>query len=117
MRSLWFIAGTLSLFIGIVGIVVPLLPTVPLLLLAAFCFGKSSQRAHDWLVNHKTLGPPIEDWRRSGAINKRAKRSATIAIALAFSISLLMGVPLKYLMIQAAVLCMVLTFIWTRPNV
>jgi uncharacterized membrane protein YbaN (DUF454 family) len=116
MRSLWFIGGTLSAAIGFVGVFLPLLPTVPLMLLAAFCFGKSSQTAHDWLVNHQTFGPPIADWRRNGAISTRAKQSATVAIALAFSIYVVLGVPLRVLIIQAVVLSLVLTFIWTRPS-
>ncbi len=117
MRGIWFIAGWISVAIGIIGIVLPLLPTVPLLLLAAICFAKSSDRAHDWLMNHKTLGPPIHDWQKSGSIKRSAKISATACIAAAFIISLFLGVAWWALCLQAAVLCCVATFIWTRPEV
>lgn len=116
MRSIWFLCGGVSLGIGIIGIFLPLLPTVPLLLLAAFCFGKSSPKVHHWLITHKTFGPPIEDWQRSGAIRMPAKRAATIAIVLAFSLSVWMQLPWHLLAIQAAVLSCVMIFIWTRPS-
>lgn len=116
MRSLWFLFGTLAFLVGVLGIVLPLLPTVPLFLLAAFCFGKSSERAHNWLINHKTFGPPILDWRENRAINPKAKKSATVAVALAFSISLALGLPLHVLLIQAVTLSCVMIFIWTRPS-
>lgn len=115
MRVLWAISGAFAAAIGLIGVVVPLLPTVPLMILAAFCFGKSSQRLEAWLLDHPVYGPPIHDWRASGAIRPRAKRLATIGIALAFGISLALGVRPTLLAVQAAVLTAVLVFIWTRP--
>ena len=56
-------AGALSAGIGLIGIVVPLLPTTPLMILAAACFARSSPRLHDWLWNHRVFGPAIRDWR------------------------------------------------------
>jgi uncharacterized membrane protein YbaN (DUF454 family) len=116
MRPIWFIGGALSLILGILGIPLPGLPTVPFLLLAAFCFAKSSDRAHSWLVNHPRLGPPIADWNKNGAIRRPAKIAASICIAASFLISVFLGVPAKALILQAIVLCCVSTFIWTRPN-
>lgn len=116
MRIIWFIGGASTLGLAVLGIILPLLPTVPFLLLSAFCFANSSERAHDWLVNHPRLGPPIQDWRRSGSINPRAKRLATLCIGATFGISLLLGVGMKVLIIQAVVLSCVLLFIWTRPD-
>ena len=116
MRIIWFICGCISIAIGVVGIILPLLPTVPLLLLAAVCFAKSSDRAHNWLMNHKILGPPIHDWRSNGSIKRSAKISATTCIAAAFIISLFLSVAWWALCLQAAVLCCVITFIWTHPE-
>ena len=110
------IAGLLSVGIGVIGIFVPLLPTVPLLLLAAFCFARSSDRLHDWLMNHPRLGPPIEDWNSTGAIRMPAKIAASVAIGLGFAISLALGVAPWALALQACVLACVALFIWTRPN-
>lgn len=116
MRPIWFLGGALSLILGIIGIPVPGLPTVPLLLLAAFCFARSSERAHRWLVHHPKLGPPIADWQRSGAIRRPAKIAASVTIATSLLFSVVLGIPAKGLMIQAFVLCCVSIFIWTRPN-
>ncbi len=116
MRLLWITFGLFSLLLGVIGMFLPLLPTVPLLLLAVFCFARSSERLHDWLVNHPRLGPPIRDWQRSGAISLPAKRLATASIALAFLIPYFIGVRPQILTLQAVVLSGVLIFIWTRPS-
>lgn len=115
-RTLWAVAGTVALGLGAVGVVTPILPTVPFLLLAAFCFARSSQRLHDWLVAHPTFGPPIRDWQQRGAIGARAKRLATMSIAATFGISLVLRLPLWVLAVQAAILAAVLIFIWRRPD-
>jgi len=116
MRVLWLSLGVTSVALGAVGVVLPLLPTVPFMLLAAFCFARSSDRLHDWLINHPQFGPSIEDWRRSGAIQRRVKLYATASIAVAWLIPFLVGVRPMILAIQATVLLAVLTFIWTRPE-
>lgn len=116
MRWVWAGIGSVSLILGCVGIVLPLLPTVPFLILAAFCFARSSPRMHDWLVSHRTFGPLILDWQQSGAIRPTAKRAATLSIAAVFGLSLWLGVPSHVLIIQAIVLTCVLVFIWSRPN-
>ncbi|WP_088622575.1 YbaN family protein [Oceanicola sp. 22II-s10i] len=116
MRVVWGVLGGLALLFGLVGIVLPLLPTVPFLLLAAFCFARSSDRLHSWLVEHPRFGGPIEDWRRYGAISRRGKRLATLSIGAVFLLSVVMQVPAHVLAIQAVTLGLVLTFIWTRPN-
>ena len=81
-RHLWMAFGWASLSMGAIGVVLPLLPTTPFLILAAYCFSRSSQRLHAWLLNHPILGPPIENWRAHRAISGRAKLSALAAMAL-----------------------------------
>lgn len=116
VRHAWTAAGMLSFGIGAVGAFVPLLPTVPLMLLAAFCFARGSERFHDWLIHHPRFGPSIRDWQAHGAISPPAKRAAVGAILLAFGGSFLLGLPAYALGIQAAVLACVLTFILSRPS-
>ncbi len=62
MKLLFTILGLLSLGLGILGIFLPVLPTTPLLLLAAFLFLRSDRRLYDWLMNHPKLGPYITDF-------------------------------------------------------
>ena len=116
MQIAWMFFGILSFSLGAIGAFVPLLPTVPLMLLAAFCFSKSSTRLHNWLLSHPKFGPAIADWNDNGAISPFAKRLASVSIAATFLISLLVRVPLGVLAIQAIVLTGVLIFIWTRPT-
>jgi len=104
-----------SLIIGIIGIVLPLLPTTPLLLLAAFCFARGSDRLNNWLLAHPTLGPPIHDWRRYGAISARAKFWAMIVIVATPPVSWLAGAPLWAIGAQLLVLSAVCVFILSRP--
>ncbi len=114
-RALWLAFGLVSFALGIIGIFLPLLPTTPLMLLAAFCFARGSQRLHDWLTGHPRFGPPIEAWRRHGAISRGAKQLAVFAMLLVLMLSLALEVPLMVLGIQAAVLVAVAVFILTRP--
>jgi len=116
MRLFWIISGCIALAIGFVGVFLPLVPTVPLVLLAAFCFARSSDRLHSWLINHALFGPMISDWRSRGAIRRRAKYMATVSIGIVFSASILFGAPQFVIIIQFVVLGCVLMFIWTRPN-
>jgi len=116
LRIVWIIAGGLSLGVGVAGIVLPLVPTTPLLLLTAFCFARSSPRLEMWLVEHPRLGPPIRDWRAEGAISTRAKMLALIAIGATFTVSLVLRLPAHVLLIQAVTLGAVTLFILTRPG-
>ena len=115
MRLIWITAGGAALGLALVGIVLPLLPTVPFLLLAAFCFARGSTRAHDWLVEHPRFGPPIRAWREEGAISRRGKGAALVAMAASLVLSLALGVGAAIVAVQAAVLACVAAFIATRP--
>lgn len=72
-RGLWLAAGALALATGIVGIVLPLLPTTPFVILAAFCFARGSERWERWLLNHPRFGPMLRAWRARRVIPWRAK--------------------------------------------
>lgn len=116
MRILWITFGLASLSLGFVGIFLPLLPTTPFLLLSVFCFARSSDRLHRWLLAHPVFGPTIVDWHRHRAIARPAKIAATAACAAVFAMSLVLRVPLIGLFLQALVLLSVLAFIWTRAE-
>ncbi len=115
-RMAWRVAGGLALLLGIIGIALPLLPTTPFLLLAAFCFSRGSQRLHDWLLAHPRFGPPIQDWRDHGAISRKGKALAVVAMAAAFLGALAFGASREVLVIQAVVLGLVALFLLTRPE-
>lgn len=114
-RAAWQVLGFTSLVTGLIGIVVPLLPTTVFLLVSAFAFERGSERLHTWLVSHPRFGPPIETWRQHRAIARPAKIKAVLALALMFGLSLAFGAPGYVLAIQAPILTAVAVFIGTRP--
>ncbi|QHE88511.1 YbaN family protein [Hydrogenophaga sp. BPS33] len=78
VRWLLWLAGTVSLALGLLGVVLPGLPTTPFVLLAAACYAKASPRLHGWLLQHRYLGPMVRDWETHRSLTRRTK---TIAIA------------------------------------
>jgi len=114
-QSLWFVVGLLALALAVVGALLPLLPTTPFLLVAAFAFARSSERLHRWLHDHAHFGPLILNWQRHGAISRRAKIIALSVIALTPVATWLAGVGVPILLLQIAILAMVAVFIITRP--
>ncbi len=116
-RVLYLIGGCLSVLLAVLGVFLPLLPTTPFLILAAFCFSRSSERLHRWLLNQPTFGPMIHDWEQHGVIRRRTKCVST-ALMLALISYPMLFVPIMpgvKLVIALTMLC-VLTFIWTRPS-
>ena len=102
-RTLFLILGLASLAAGTAGIVLPLVPTVPFVLLAAFCFARSSPRLERWLVEHRRFGGHIRDWRASRSVSRSAKRAAWSAFALSALIGLtLLSLPWNLVPLSAA---------------
>ncbi len=87
--------------LGTTGIVLPLLPTTPFLLLAAFLFAKSSERWHDWLLNHKHLGPYIHAWRNKSGLTVTQKLRIGISFTVVMAISLYFSpmMSVRYLLV------------------
>lgn len=116
MRMLWTMAGWLCFALGFVGAFVPLLPTVPFMLLATYCFARGSERFHEWLITHPRFGPAILDWQERGTISRKAKIMAGITIGITFGISVALGLKPWLLALQAIVLACVCLFLFTRPE-
>lgn len=112
LRLFWLTTGWLSVGLGVIGIFLPLLPTTPFLLLAAYAFSRGSERLHTWLVEHPRLGPPINDWRAHRAVSRRSKITATGFMLALLGVSALLAVPTWALYTQAGVLCVVSVFLW-----
>lgn len=114
-RLLWALAGGASLVLGIVGIFLPLLPTTPFVLLAAFCFSRSSPRCEQWLLNHRRFGPMVQQWRTRRAIPRRAKRLAWLMMALgsAWAAWLL---PPRWAWLPALCCAAVALWMWQLPD-
>lgn len=115
-RLLWLVCGLLALVLAVAGVVLPLLPTTPFLLLAAWCFARSSDRLHAWLLAHRRFGPLIAAWQQRGAIPRNAKRLAYLAMALALGLSIWMALAPVVVGLQLVALVGAAAFIASRPD-
>ncbi|MBA4319458.1 MAG: DUF454 domain-containing protein [Flavobacterium sp.] len=82
-------AGFLSLGLGLIGIITPVLPTTPFLLLSSYCFLRSSEKLYDWLIHHKIFGKYIFNYLKYHAVTKKVKITAIIFLWISLSISVL----------------------------
>ena len=115
MRWAWWLLAYIALGLGVVGIVVPGLPTVPFVILAAFCFARSSPRLEAWLVSHRTFGPHIQAWRTRGAISRKGKVAALIAFGASAVIGLVF-LELPWSLVPLGAAAIGGSWIATRPE-
>jgi uncharacterized membrane protein YbaN (DUF454 family) len=114
-RLLWGAAGLLALATGIVGVFLPLLPTTPFVLLAAFCFSRGSTRLEAWLLGHPRFGPLIADWRARHAMPLRAKQLAWLMMALGSAWAAWV-LPLRWCWLPALCCAAVALWMWRLPT-
>ena len=81
MRGFYLAGGLIAVALGAVGAFLPLMPTVPFLLLAVFCFARSNPAWEQRLLDHPQWGPQLRDWRERRAISRRAKVMAVGAMS------------------------------------
>jgi uncharacterized membrane protein YbaN (DUF454 family) len=116
VRYLYITAGFVALILAVAGVVLPILPTTPFVLLAAACFARSSQRFHDRLLANRVAGPIIREWTEHRSIPRRVKRWVYFLLALSFGSSILM-MPSIWHQVMLAVLGIILgAFIWRIPT-
>ena len=115
-RLIWLVTGFTAVAVGAVGVILPLLPTTPFLLVAAFAFARSSERLSNWLHEHRTFGPLIINWHRDGSIDPKAKRAAIAVIVATPVVTWLLDAPLWLVVSQIIVLSGAAIFILSRPS-
>ncbi|MCW5655429.1 YbaN family protein [Hydrogenophaga sp.] len=87
VRWLLWLAGSLSLALGIIGVVLPGLPTTPFVLLAAACYARASPRLYGWLLGHRWMGPMVRDWETHRSLTRRTKRVAQVSMLVMVGLS------------------------------
>jgi len=108
-------AGIVSVALGVIGAFLPILPTVPFLILAAFAFSRSNPVWEARLMNHPVYGPSLRAWRERGIVSRKGKLAATGA----FAVSILMGlifIKMPWVLVPPAVAILCLSWLWTRPE-
>lgn len=116
-RSLWLAAGLAFVALGVIGALLPLMPTTIFLILATGCFARSSPRLETWLLTHPRFGPTLRAWREDGAIGRRAKIMACSGIALGYALfwwSVRPSLPVDLIVAVAMAGCA--AYIVSRPS-
>lgn len=114
-RALLYGFAVLCLVLGLIGVVLPGMPTTVFILMAAWAAARSSPRLHAWLLNHRLFGPLLHNWENGRTVSRRAKWSATITMAVcAVIVSFTAHRPWLAVL---AIGCMatVLAWLWSRP--
>jgi len=115
VRAVFVGLGMTALALGIAGIVLPVLPTTPFVLLAAFCFSRGSLRCETWLLQHPRFGPMVQDWRANRAIPLRAKQLASVMMVVGCAWAGWV-MPARVGWLPALVCAAVATWMWSLPN-
>jgi uncharacterized membrane protein YbaN (DUF454 family) len=117
MKPLYFALAWLFFALGVLGAVLPGLPTVPFMLLALWAFSRSSRRFHDWLYTHRLFGPPLQDWQQHRVIPLRAKIFSLTSMVLSMAYMVLFAQMAPWtIAITAAVMAYGAWFILSHPS-
>ncbi len=93
MRVVWLSVGFFFVGIGLLGVVIPGLPTTPFMILAASCFARSSQRFYNWVVSNRVFGAQVRRFREGHGLTLRGKIISTSATVIFVGIAILFGIP------------------------
>lgn len=114
-RLILIIIGWIAVVLATLGVVLPLLPTTPFLLLAAWCFARSSPRFHHWLLYRSWFGGYLRYWQQHKAMPRGAKPRAIAFILVTFALSLWLVKMFWVRILLLVILCCLLIFMWRIP--
>lgn len=116
VRFLMFLGAVVCLVLAVLGVFLPGLPTTPFVLLAAWFATRSSPRLLAWLESHRVFGPIVVNWRRHGAVSRRAKWMAAITMALCAVVLWLTATKAWVASVGCVTMVVVLIWLWRRPE-
>ncbi|MCX0499539.1 DUF454 family protein [Erwinia billingiae] len=116
-RIILLIIGWLAMALATLGVILPLLPTTPFLLLAAWCFARSSPRFHHWLLHRSPFGPYLRHWLKHRALPPKAKGRMVVFTVITFAVSLWLVNILWVRLLLVCLLCILILFMLRLPVV
>ncbi len=117
LRNCYWLGGLAALSLAVAGVVLPLLPTTPFLLLASYCFVRSSPRMQQWLLNHRVFGPSLREWETHRAVRRSVKLLAVAMIVLTIGSFLMLNqgtVTFKWVLVACGAIG--LSVVWRLPT-
>jgi uncharacterized membrane protein YbaN (DUF454 family) len=115
-KILWLLLAYATLAIGLIGAVLPILPTTPFLLIAVWAGSHASSRFKWWLLRHKHFGPGLRNWYRDKAIARPAKLLAVTVIVVSWLVIILSGSPSRVVAFTGLLFIGCISFLLSRPN-
>lgn len=116
-RIILLIIGWLAMALATLGVILPLLPTTPFLLLAAWCFARSSPRFHHSLLHRSLFGPYLRHWQKHRALPPKAKGRMVVFTVITFAVSLWLVNILWVRLLLVCLLCILILFMLRLPVV
>ena len=114
-QTLYLVTGLIAVTLGGIGAFLPLLPTVPFLILAAFCFARSNPAWEARLLNHPRYGATLRQWREKGVVSRKAKLAASGAFAVSIALGFLtLNWPWPMIPVAVALICG--SWLWMQPE-
>jgi uncharacterized protein len=111
------IVGSICVALGVLGIILPILPTTPFLLLAAICYSHSSERFYLWLLSNRFFGHYIRDWRENRGLSIAVKLWVIFVLVVTMGISIVFFIPILPVKVLCIVTGIVITaYIWSLPT-
>jgi uncharacterized membrane protein YbaN (DUF454 family) len=116
-RLLWRALALVCLLLGLIGVFLPVVPTVPFLIAAAWAGGRGWPALENWLLDHPHFGSHIRQWREAGAVPRRAKVLAIGMMSISAGLLVfLVPAPLAVKVIVPLLMAVVAVWLWLRPE-
>lgn len=116
LRYLLIAFALICVVLGLIGAVVPGIPTTVFILMAAWAAVRSSPRLHGWLYAHRIFGPLLHNWDNGGIVSRRAKWTATVSMGASSLLILHVSYKLWITVMSLSIMACVLLWLWLRPE-